>query len=61
MLTTPAISFHDIELLTGGRAGVYDVPCPVCAPFKRRASARRKVLRIWCESPGFASYHCAVP
>jgi Toprim domain-containing protein len=55
---TAAISFRDIELLTGGRAGVYDVPCPVCGPHKRGASARRKVLRIWQNAPGFASYHC---
>ena len=57
-MTSPTISFRDIELLTGARVGVHDVPCPICGPQKRGASARRKVLRIWCESPGFASYHC---
>jgi Toprim domain-containing protein len=57
-MTGPTISFREIELLTGGRAGVYDVPCPVCGPHKRSASARRRVLRIWHEGPGFASYHC---
>jgi len=57
-MIAPTISFRDIELLTGGRLGVHDVPCPVCGPHKRGASAKRKVLRIWHESSGFASYCC---
>jgi hypothetical protein len=53
-----AIEFNLIELLTGGKLGVHDTPCPICGPTKRGASARRRVLRIWRDGPDFASYHC---
>src|ERR1700704_5481579 len=52
------MNLAEIDALTSGRLGVIDLACPVCGPTKRGASARRQVLRIWREEPGFASYHC---
>jgi len=48
-------------MVAGRRRGhVVDVPCPVCGPDRRRpGNRRRRVLRIWHDEPGFASYHCA--
>jgi hypothetical protein len=56
----PMTAFVDIDMLTGGRLGTFDVPCPVCGPNKRSPSNRRRpVLRIWRIEPSFASFHCA--
>jgi Toprim domain len=49
----------DIDQLTHGRFGVFDVPCPQCGPERRRPINQRKpVLRIWRPEPHFASYNC---
>jgi hypothetical protein len=53
------IELDTIDRLTGGRIGMFDVPCPVCGPEKRSANRNRKVLRVWRNDPGFASYCCA--
>jgi hypothetical protein len=51
---------QEIECLTGGKLGTFDVPCPVCGPERRSPhNRRRKVLRIWREAEGFATWHCA--
>jgi hypothetical protein len=57
---TPAIAFGDIDRLTGGRLGTFDVPCPMCGPFKRTVRNRfRQVLRVHRIDLGFAGFHCA--
>lgn len=54
------IAFTEVERLTGGRIGVFDVPCPVCGPGRRDPRNRvRRVLRIWRNDATFASYCCA--
>jgi Toprim domain len=50
----------DLAALAGGHFGVIDVACPLCGPERRHAvNRRRKVLRIWRDSPDFATCHCA--
>jgi hypothetical protein len=50
----------DLVALASGRFGVIDVTCPLCGPTRRYAvNRKRKVLRIWRDSPNFATYHCA--
>jgi hypothetical protein len=57
---TTAITLGEIDRITGGRLGTYDVACPDCGPDRRTAVNRmRKVLRIWRLEPGFATFHCA--
>jgi hypothetical protein len=54
------IALLDIAALTGGRIGTFDVPCPVCGPFKPTALKRRRpVLRVWQTEHHFATYFCA--
>jgi phage/plasmid primase-like uncharacterized protein len=52
------MTFAELEHLAAG-SGTTDVPCPVCGPTKRGASARRRVLRIWRPDDHFASFKCA--
>jgi hypothetical protein len=48
-----------IDALTGGRLGEFRVVCPVCGPSRSTVQKRRrKVLKIWRNKPGFASYAC---
>lgn len=50
----------EIATLTGGRIGTFDVPCPLCSPFKRSPRNRRRpVLRVWQVEHGFATFCCA--
>jgi hypothetical protein len=54
------IGLDFIDQLTGGRIGVFDMPCPLCGPVKLKlASQRKPTLRIWRIDPAFATYHCA--
>lgn len=54
------LSLDQIDRLTAGRFGNFDVACPICGPEKRApANQRRKVLRIWRLTPAFATYRCA--
>jgi hypothetical protein len=54
------IGLDIIDRITGGKLGTFDVPCPLCAPFKRATAGQRKpVLRVWRVEPGFATYCCA--
>jgi hypothetical protein len=56
----PPIGLADIDRLTDGRLGTFDVPCPLCGPFKRAVrNQRRPVLRVYRIEPGFAGFHCA--
>lgn len=58
MLSELALS--DLVDLVGGALGRHDVPCPDCGPSRRSSSnRRRRVLRVWFEDPGFATFKCA--
>jgi hypothetical protein len=55
-----ALCLAEIDGLTGGRVGTFDVPCPVCGPERRSpANRRRAVLRVWRIEEGFATFACA--
>jgi hypothetical protein len=55
-----SMKFDDIDRMTGGRFGQFDLPCPICAPQRRSAvNRRRTVLRVWRRSPTFITYRCA--
>lgn len=55
-----ALAYADIARLTGGRPGTHDVACPRCGPERRTPANRvRRVLRVWQQGPGFATYCCA--
>jgi Toprim domain len=54
------IGLDDIDRLTGGKLGEFDVPCPLCGPHKRTTRGQRKrVLRVWRVDEGFATFYCA--
>jgi hypothetical protein len=54
-----ALPYEEIVNLCGGKFGITDVPCPLCGPGRHSPHNRkRKVLRIWHNEPGFASFHC---
>jgi hypothetical protein len=53
-----ALDLYEIEQLTRGQFGTFDMPCPVCSPLRSRKNQRKEVLRIWREAEGFATYHC---
>jgi hypothetical protein len=53
------IGLGEIDRLTGGRLGSFDVPCPLCGPQRQSPiNQRRKVLRIWRVTSTFATYRC---
>ena len=55
-----SLSFSDLEQITDGGFGTYDVVCPICGPNRRSAvNRRRPVLRVWYNEPGFLTYCCA--
>jgi len=59
-MNAAAIGLNLIDGLTGGKLGTFDVPCPLCGPFKRAVrNQRRPVLRIYRIEAGFAGFHCA--
>lgn len=54
------ISFAELVGLIGDRYGTFDVPCPLCGPYRSTVAKRRlKVLRIWRDQADFARFHCA--
>src|SRR5258706_8873192 len=53
-----SIDLATVDRLADGRLGTYDVPCPLCGPYKSPHGQRRKVMRIWRLDPCFATYHC---
>jgi hypothetical protein len=53
-----ALDLNTIDRLTGARIGRFDVPCPLCGPFKSRTGQYRKVLRIWRVDEAFAGFVC---
>jgi hypothetical protein len=53
------IGFDLIDQLTGGKLGIFDLPCPACSPHRSTpANRRKKVFRIWRIEPNFATYFC---
>jgi hypothetical protein len=49
----------DIDALTNGKIGTFDVACPLCGPSRRlQVNRRRKTLRIFRREPGFAGFFC---
>jgi len=53
------LSLNDIDILTGGKIGRFDLPCPICSPEKSAAGQKRKVMRLWRASSTYATYYCA--
>jgi hypothetical protein len=54
------LDFQIVEQLIGGKFGTFDVACPLCGPERRsNINQRRRVLRIWRASDGFATFRCA--
>lgn len=54
-----AIDEQTLASLTGLKIGISDAPCPLCGPYARaETNRRRKVLRIW-NNDGFLTYKCA--
>jgi hypothetical protein len=53
-------AFAELAVLCGSRLGVHDVPCPECSTWSGRSTRgrKRRVLRIWLNDPGFATFHC---
>lgn len=52
------LSLAEIDECTGGRIGQFDVPCPLCSPYRKARNLRLKVLRIWRIDETFAGYSC---
>ena len=53
------ISYDELSALAGNHAMV-DTACPLCGPGRRSlVNRKRRVLRIWHNERGFASYYCA--
>jgi hypothetical protein len=60
MSTPSALTFDELDQLTGGRLGICDAACPRCGPQCRAATNRkRKTLRIWQRESDFATFYCA--
>lgn len=53
------LSLPELRGLTGGRHGIIDVACPLCGPYARSPSNRkREVLRIW-DKGDIVTFKCA--
>lgn len=52
-----SIDFQTLQHLSHGKA-VTDAPCPTCSAGKSPSGRTRKVLRIWNEREGFATFKC---
>ena len=54
-----SLTLAEINDLTGGKLGTFDLPCPECGPGSKSVSGRKKaVMRIWWTEPGFARFNC---
>jgi len=55
-----ALTLAEIDGLTGGKLGVFDLPCPECGSgWKTESGRKKKVMRIWRTEADFARYNCA--
>ncbi len=53
------LSLSQINDLTGGQQGTFDVPCPRCGPDRKSTRNRKRcVCRIW-NGEAFATWNCA--
>lgn len=53
------MTLTELRELTGGRAGVHDVACPLCGPLRHSPANRtRRVLRIWDDGE-LVTFKCA--
>lgn len=53
------LTLNEIDRLTGGKLGTYDVVCPVCGPHRRALKNQlRRVMRVWRVDWNFAGYCC---
>jgi Toprim domain len=57
MISAPGIDFATLRALATGAET--DAICPLCAPQRVGAAARRQVLHIWDDGEGFLTYNCA--
>jgi hypothetical protein len=54
------VSYRELYDLCDGKLGIADVACPWCGhDCKHAFNRRRKVLRIWHDEQGFATFNCA--
>lgn len=55
-----ALSYFTVADLCDHKLGTRDVACPLCGPSRSSpVNRKRRVLRIWHEEPGFATFACA--
>jgi hypothetical protein len=55
-----SFTLTDIDALTNGKLGTFDVACPECGPGRKSPQNRKRpVLRIWRTDASFASFKCA--
>jgi hypothetical protein len=55
-----ALTLDDLDRLTGGKIGTYDVACPFCGPHRRALKNQlRRVMRVWRDEWDFATFYCA--
>ena len=48
-----SLTLAEVDALTGGKLGTFDLPCPECGPGWKSASGRKKkVMRIWRTETG---------
>jgi hypothetical protein len=60
LLAVTVLTLDQVNILSAGKIGTFDVACVSCGPQCRTpANQRRKVLRIWRLSTTFATYCCA--
>ena len=53
----PGIAFETLKAVTGGKLGIFNVPCPHCSPTRRKQHLR--CLRLWHLEPDFLTFNCA--
>jgi hypothetical protein len=59
-MSTLAFDEIDALALAGGRFGKIDLVCPLCAPWcKRPTNRKRRTLRVWRDDVDFARFNCA--
>jgi hypothetical protein len=47
-----------VTVRAGSRSKTVDIPCPICGPLHKGASAKRKVMRTWAFAGDRISLHC---
>jgi hypothetical protein len=60
-MTRPPLDCISYQLAANALRGARtaDIPCPLCGPLHKGASAQRRVLRTWAIGGGSISLHCA--